>query len=299
MAKSHPNNHAAVLNELHQSHETRRDLFKDIEKIIGRPIITFFTSFFYPVSIEDNDADIIQSVLTQMDLSRGLAILINSPGGDGLAAERIVNICRTYSGTNEYWAIVAGKAKSAATMICMGASKVMMAPPSELGPVDPQIIRREDGEMKVFSAHSLVREYDKLFKGATQSKGNLQPYLQQLTYFDSREIAKYRTIISLADDIAVKSLQSGMMSGKTRKAIREKIKVFLDPQAGTMSHGRPIYAPEAKGVGLEIEDIDVKSKLWEPLYELYVRTDRHVAGGAVAKTVESATEAFHVPIQYK
>lgn len=58
-------------------------------------------------------------------------------------------MCRSYSGTDEFVAIVAGKAKSAATMICMGSSKIMMAAPSELGPVDPQIIREEDGQRKI------------------------------------------------------------------------------------------------------------------------------------------------------
>lgn len=75
-----------------------------------------------------------------MDLSKGLIIMINSPGGDGLAAERIINVCRSYSGTGEYQVIVPGKAKSAATMVCFGASAIYMSPTSELGPVDPQIV---------------------------------------------------------------------------------------------------------------------------------------------------------------
>ncbi|GAH14065.1 unnamed protein product, partial [marine sediment metagenome] len=44
-----------------------------------------------------------------MDLSKGLALIINSPGGSGLAAERIINVCRSYSGTEEFWAIVPNK----------------------------------------------------------------------------------------------------------------------------------------------------------------------------------------------
>lgn len=291
-APKKPNVHAQTMYEELQSPGTRQHFFESIEKIIKRPVVTFFTSFTYPVSIDDDDADMLQSVLSQLDLSNGFALLINSPGGDGLSAERIINICRSHSDTNEYSAIVAGKAKSAATMVCMGASKIMMAPMSELGPVDPQIIRSEDGHRKVFSAHSLVSTYDKLFRAATRSKGNIQPYIQQLSHFDVREIAKCRSIIDLADDIAVKSLASGMMKGTTKKRIKTKIRVFLDPAAGTMAHGRPIYIDEAKSSGLNIDEIDVNTKLWELLYELYVRTDRFVSRTA-AKTVESKGESFH------
>ena len=183
-----------MLAEIKQTPATRQHLFEEIEEEIGRPLVSFFTSFHWPVTVDDGDADIIQSILSNLSLDNGLALLINSPGGDGLAAERIINICRSYSGTSEFWTIIAGKAKSAATMICMGSSKIMMAASSELGPVDPQIIRTEDEEKKVFSAHSLVKAYDGLFKGATRAKGNLEPYIQQLAHFDARRNSKIQIV---------------------------------------------------------------------------------------------------------
>ena len=55
-----------------------------------------------------------------------LALIINSPGGLGTAAERIINICKTYSKNNEFYSIVPNRAKSAATMICFGSNKIYM-----------------------------------------------------------------------------------------------------------------------------------------------------------------------------
>lgn len=286
------NVHGRIQTETQQEHATRKSLYEKIETILGRPLVSFFTSFVHPVQIDDDDADIIQSVLSRTDISNGFALLINSPGGDGLAAERIINVCRSYSGTDEFVAIVAGKAKSAATMICMGSSKIMMAAPSELGPVDPQIIHEEDGQRKIFSAYSIVNTYDKLFRGATKAKGNLQPYIQQLANFDAREIAKYKSYIDLADDISIKSLETGMLKGKSKTTIKENIKVFLDPAAGTVAHGRPIYLPEAKSCGLVIDEIEVSSEVWKLLYELYVRADQFVTQFA-AKMVESKEDGFY------
>ena len=63
-------------------------------------------------------------MLRSLDLAAGLAVMINSPGGSGLAAERIINVLRSYSGTGEYWAIDPAKAKSAATMVCLGVCRI-------------------------------------------------------------------------------------------------------------------------------------------------------------------------------
>ena len=101
--------HDRVLDERDQAHSTRQPLFVTLAEALERPIVTFFTSFRYPVMLSDDDADMLEGVLRATDLSNGLALFISSPGGDGLATERIVNMCRAYSGTGEYWAIVPGK----------------------------------------------------------------------------------------------------------------------------------------------------------------------------------------------
>src|SRR5262249_36829629 len=244
-----------VLDERSQTPASRRDLFKRVSAAVSyRAVVTFFTSFRYPVEIEDEDCDMLQSVLQETDLSKGLVLMISSPGGDALAAERIVNICRAYSGTNDYWALVPGRAKSAATIICIGASKIIMAPTSELGPVDPQIIREEDGQTKWFSAFSLVTGYRTLFNDAVNTNGNVEPYVQQLERYDIRDINTWQGFMDVSKDIAIKVLGSGMMTGKSSQEIEQKIKIFWDPSAGTQHHGRAIYAPEAKSCDLKIEE---------------------------------------------
>ncbi|WP_148266483.1 hypothetical protein [Methanocella arvoryzae] len=81
-----------VMNEQNQGHVTRKHLFTRLEKQLGVPVVSYFTSFRYPVMIDSADVDIIEGVLQKMDLSKGFALCINSPGGDGLAAERIINV---------------------------------------------------------------------------------------------------------------------------------------------------------------------------------------------------------------
>jgi ClpP class serine protease len=132
------NIHKKVYEERFQTWEGRKELFEQLKgSFDGRTLVTFFTSFDFDTQIDDKDCDMLQSVLRHCDLSKGLILMINSPGGEPMAAERIAKVCRSYSGTGDYWALVPGRAKSAATMICLGASKIIMAPTAELGPVDP------------------------------------------------------------------------------------------------------------------------------------------------------------------
>ena len=189
----------------------------------------------------------------------------------GLAAERIVNTCRAYNGTNDYWALIAGKAKSAATIISMGASKIIMSNTSELGPVDPQILKKENGVYKFFSAHNLVSGYKNLFSEAKTASGRIEPYLQQLGYYDDREITNFQSIIELAENMSVKILKSGMLKNLSDDDIKKNIEIFLEPSAGTISHGRPIYHDEVASCGLNIQVIDIDSTAWDLIYQLYCR----------------------------
>jgi len=287
-----------VAEEQYQGHSTRKHIYLELEKMIGLPIISFFTSFRYPVMLEDSDADMLEGVLQKNDLSKGFVLFLSSPGGSGLAAERIINLCRSYSGTGKYEVIVPGKAKSAATMICLGASKMIMSKTSEVGSIDPQITYVEEGQVKRFSVYNIVKNYDELFSKAVKEKGNLEPYLQQLANYDSREIAEFRTALSLSEDIAITTLKTGMLSNLSEKEVKRNIKLFLTPEK-VKTHGRPIYAQDALNCGLNIEIKELKGKFWSTVYELYVRLNNFVSTNNIAKCIESKDYSFRAKVEGK
>ena len=220
-----------VADEQLQGHGTRKRLYTELESELGVPVVSFFTSFRYPVMIEDNDVDMIEGLLQKCDSPNGFALLLSSPGGSGLAAERIINVCRSYSGNGKYTVIIPGKAKSAATIICLGASKIVMSNTSELGTVDPQIVEVEGDKVNQFAVYNVLQSYDDLFERAVKEDGNLQPYLQQLANYDAREIAEMRSELSLSEDMAIKALKTGMLAHLGEKEIKnaEKSPTVLLP----------------------------------------------------------------------
>jgi len=282
-----------IIEEKTQSPSTRSKIYEEIEKIIGIPLISYFTSFSYPVMIDDDDADMLEGLLQKTDLSNGFALMISSPGGDGLAAERIINICRTYSGTGDYITIIPGKAKSAATMICLGSSKIILSGTSELGPIDPQFVEIDkDGTRRVFSAYNLVSSYKKIFENAIKETGRIEPYLQALDIYDARQIEQCLSEMELSQDIALKALKTGMLDENSKEKIIELIKIFLIPEE-TKVHSRPIYYQDAKSCSLNLELKEPKEDLWTLVYELYLRLNTYVSSDNIVKCIESSKYSFH------
>jgi len=281
-----------IKEEQNQLHPTRKELYKKLELHFGDvPIVSLFTSFNYTVMLQDGDAKMLEGVLQKEDLKKGLILFISSPGGDGLAAERIINICKTYSGTGKYQVIVPSKAKSAATMVCLGAEKIIMGKTSELGAVDPQLLLDENGKPKIYSVYRLIENYKKLFNDAINTKGKIEPYLQQLSAYDPRDIADYEVAMEESSDITIKALINGMLSGSTEDQIRQKVELFLKPEK-VKTHGRAIYSNDALNCGLNIDVVSPTDIKWDLAYELYMRLDNYVSRNNVAKCIESKNYSY-------
>jgi hypothetical protein len=287
-----------VQQEANQHPNLRRHLIQKIEAHYGARIVTYFTSFRKPAAqITDDDAEMLESILAaEHNVGGKILMIINSPGGQALAAERIVNVCRSYS-DNKFEVLVPHMAKSAATMICFGASLIHMSPTAELGPVDPQVTYWLDGAdpesdpPRWISAEEYIRSYDKLMDRASNGRAKrLEPFIQQLSRFDARYIEQLRSAQKLSEDISVRLLGSLMMRGKSKPVIRKAIDVFLS-QTQTSSHGRMINPVESRKCGLKIKSVDLHSEIWRTVWELYVRSDWAVDVAHYNKLIETSLSA--------
>ena len=276
-----------VLVETQQQPSQRKPVLQELQKLLeGRTVVSFFISFSKAVPLSSQDADILEEVLVNSDNKKGVTLLLDAPGGDGLTAERIIKICRAYSG-GDFEVIVPARAKSAATMVCLGADKILMSNSSELGPIDPQVVWDLGNGPTWFAAHHIIKTYDGLFQQALQmNNGNIDPILQQLSKFNAVMVESLRSASKLAEDIAVSSLMGAMMKDKTPEEIRDKIKSFTNPEL-TMSHGRGIYAEKAIECGLNVKVIDTESELWAAVRSLYIRSSHVVTATQTSKIVET------------
>lgn len=280
------------LEEMEAGTRPRREALEQISKELDNrfPVSYYGAPDSY---LSDDDIAPLEDLLLKAPLENGLLLLLSSPGGSGLAAERLINVCRVYSDDN-FRVLVPKQAKSAATMVCLGADAIYMSPTSELGPIDPQVPIADGGWTRYVPADLVIKAYEGLLADARACvDGRIEPYLQQLQLFDIRLIEVLKRELDLGDDIAIKALKKGMMAGTSKSRIRQKIRPFVEANL-TSSHGRPILAEQARQCGLNILDIDVKSTLWSAVMEYNIRVERLLLASAL-KVIETPEDFFYIP----
>jgi ClpP class serine protease len=96
--------------------------------------------FIYDInrSINDYTADQIYNALKASDHNKDVLLIIFSNGGSIEPAYLISKCCRKYS--NRFIVAIPRRAKSAATLIALGANEIHMGAMSQLGPLDPQML---------------------------------------------------------------------------------------------------------------------------------------------------------------
>lgn len=104
---------------------------------------------------------------TKNALERGkpIALIIDSPGGFARCAYQIANLIRKHCGT--FIAVVPQYAKSAATLIALGADSIILGSDAELGPLDAQFM--DMGREEVRSALDEVQSLERLFASALEA----------------------------------------------------------------------------------------------------------------------------------
>ena len=121
---------------MHALRYRRQDLIGEIEKLTGHKLICYLGGHHGEISRDD--AVFFGDLLHNIPSDHPVDLLLQTPGGDIDAAEKLISMVRNRVGSARLRVIVPDYAKSAGTLIALGADVVMMSDSSELGPIDPQ-----------------------------------------------------------------------------------------------------------------------------------------------------------------
>lgn len=107
-------------------------------------------------------ANRLAEAIQNMNPTENIDVILNSLGGDIDAAYIVVNLLR--SKTKKLTIIVPRFAKSAATLITLGADEILMPLSSELGPLDSMLQHPKDPEKRIsaldaFKTFEFIRTY--------------------------------------------------------------------------------------------------------------------------------------------
>ncbi len=218
---------------------------------IGPWSVTYFEDLLYDLTPNDD-----------------LHLMLHTLGGDGEVAVRLVRSaqerCRRLT------VIVPDRAKSAGTLLAMGANNILMGPTSDLGPVDPQLILSRDGSPHWVAAKDLIAAVnDGLTKvqEKPQAVALLASLLSDVTYLMYQQA---QSAIARTDDLVKQALASNPC--RSPEQVTELFDKLKGPFIETPTvHGALLGAKEAIGAGLPITEADPSSNQWRRIWRLWVK----------------------------
>jgi hypothetical protein len=259
----------------------RQEQIRAVEAHTSRRLICFVSNPY--AEITRDIITVFADLLDDVDKGADLDLLLNTPGGDIDAAEKLVIMCR--SRCKSFRIIVPESAKSAGTMMCCAADSIVMGFASELGPIDPQIYVPDSGGRTISRpAHSFLAGFEEI-KEATQKAGELSPaYYPLLEKLDPALLEFCRTSIKRAEQFAANWLKKYQCKDDEKKA--EKIAAHLGDVNRFRSHGAAINAKEAREIGLEVDELEHDDPLWEAVWRLWCEFDLALRQGSLSHIFE-------------
>lgn len=232
---------------------------KDIETITKRNVIVYYSGWLNnnnpETQINENDKNAFMNAVYNLDRSKGVDIILHTPGGDIAATEGIVDYLQSLFKC-DIRVIVPQISMSAGTMMAISCKEIIMGRQSSLGPIDPQL--------NGFACQMVISEF---YQAAEEIKKN--PSILGLW---KEIISKYPLTFITTCNNAIK--WSEELAEKWLKKVNPKIDIsnfkntFIN-HSHSYSHSRRISRDECKAVGLNISDLENNQNLQDAVLSLH------------------------------
>lgn len=305
--KGMPTHLSRVLQELQEASQGRLNRQQLIRRIENHDPIMKRRLLLYVANADHSNsplsgADIVPlgDALASLGEVMNLDLMLHTSGGSGDVAEKVVAMCRHHC-SGQFRVIVPNMAKSAGTLIALGADQIVMGYCSELGPIDPQIRIIVGNSTQWVSAWTFIRARDQLQDKAQQALASGEDptvYLQQLAAIDPVFVVHCEQLMTFARQVVRKFVFRRQGESEFTQEAADKVVDFLCNVQEHITHGRLISAREVQdncSPILYVEELRENDDLWQLIWELYVRCEVFVnMQPAKAKMIETADVSINL-----
>ena len=184
----------------------RRRYLKRLHELTERNVIAYYSGWLQKPQLEgteinDEDKNGFMTVLHELDHSKGLDLILHTPGGETGAAESLVDYLRAVFGTN-IRAFVPQLALSGGTVIACGCKEIYMGKHSSLGPIDPQI--------GGIPAHGVIEEFKRASQDVTQNPDTILVWQPILSKYPIAFIDRCEKALKMVEEMVMEWLHTGM-----------------------------------------------------------------------------------------
>ena len=250
---------------VHAIRYQRQHLIREIQETTNTALLCYVGGA--GTSVSRDDAVFFGDLLHNVPRGKPIDLLLHTGGGDIDAAEKLMSMLSDAAGTAPLRVIVPDYAKSAGTLMALGANLIIMSDSSELGPIDPQIETQDsEGRITVVAVQNHLDAYKECFDLVNLEPDNKAAQIMLKT-FDASRIHKYKAAQMRAKKLAEKMLKSRMF--------RDEPFLPTAPAAALMnnneyqSHGQMIGINEAKKISLKVDSRTPDDPLWRKFWQLY------------------------------
>jgi ATP-dependent protease ClpP protease subunit len=232
---------------------TRRKYLKQLSDITGRNTIAYYSCFLtHPgieeASIADIDKNGFMTVINKLNRSKGLDLILHTPGGNLAATESIVEYLQSMFG-NDIRAIVPQIAMSAGTMIACSCKSIIMGKHSNIGPIDPQI--------RGIPASGVIEEFERAKSEVADNPKSIPVWRVIIEKYHPTFIGECERAIRWSKDMVSEWLKSNMLKNETDKdEAADRIVNYLSDHNETKAHARHIGLEDCEKINLKVERLE-------------------------------------------
>ena len=267
----------------------RRKYLAELATHTGRNVIVYYSAWLQKghlaqqgltgFEVNDLDKNGLMAAIYGMDTSKGLDLILHTPGGDIAATESLVDYLRQKFG-NDVRAIVPQLALSAGTMIALACGELIMGRHSSLGPIDPQL----GGA----SAHAIVEEWKRAHVeiAAEPARGMLWQLI--INKYPPGLIGAAERAIEWATEIVTTWLSTGMLASRDDPVVAATAVVdHLASNTATKSHNRHLSADGLRKLGLDVTALEDDQALQSAVLTVHHACMLTLAENPVLKLIEN------------
>ncbi len=199
-----------------------------------------------------------------LDRSKGLDLILHTPGGEINATEALVTYLR-YAFGGDIRALVPHQAMSAGTMIALACKTVCMGMHSSLGPIDPQV-----GGAQPAPAHGIIEEFNKAEEAFKNNPQEAQVWIPILQKYTPTLLGKCERAVEMAEKIVGDWLVTGMFKDdENREAVRDAILGELGSHKRSLDHSRHYSFEKVRELGICVERLEDNQDLQDALLSVH------------------------------
>jgi hypothetical protein len=250
-----------MFTAIHAARYQRQALIREIEADDAPTLLCYVAGTRAQVDRVDTLGFV--DMLHNVEEGRPIDLLLHTPGGDVDAAEKLIGLVRSKVGEQgQLRVIVPDFAKSAGTLMALGADTIVMSDSSELGPIDPQVSLKDCNGNDI--VHSVLMYLDAHESAAKELREKPDDVVNRMAFekFDPTVVRKFGAVKARAQKFA-----EGLL--KRRGLNFTAIASNLMDLSKFPSHGQMIDRDMAKGMGLKVTYMPPSDPTWRKYWALY------------------------------